>query len=158
MNEAVTEAPLAATPEMQEQYAEAVAPNFPLAVAAGAGAAVVGAILWAVVGYVTNMELGLVAIAVGALVGIAVQGAGKGSDQRFAFIGAAFAALGWALGTVLCDVAFLAKATGQPLLDVVTRVGISDSVALAIRASDAMDLLFLAIAVWEGYKFSIRRR
>ena len=157
MTEATSEA-LAGEPLANEEYGVEAEPNFPLAVAAGLGAAIVGAILWAVVGYVTNMELGLVAIAVGALVGVAVQRAGHGTDQRSALLGAVCAALGWALGTVLCDLAFLAKETGQPLLDVVTRVGLSDSIALAISASDAMDLLFLAIAVWEGYKFSIKRR
>jgi hypothetical protein len=132
--------------------------NLGRAVVAGLAAAVVGAILWGVFVYVTNMELGLVAIAVGALVGISVQKAGGGSDSRFGFVGAVCAGLGWAMGTVLCDLAFLAKQAGQPFLTVVGRVGLGGSIPLAMQAADAMDLLFLAIAVWEGYKLATRRR
>ena len=106
------------------------APRMGLAIAAGIAAAIVGAILWAVFVYLTNMELGLVAIAVGALVGISVREAGRSAHNSFGIIGAVCAAFGWALGTVMCD--------------------------FAIGRSDAIDLLFLAIAVWEGYKFAKR--
>jgi hypothetical protein len=59
---------------------------------------------------------------------------------------------------VLCDIAFVAKDVGRPFFDVLTSLGIGESVSLAFRAADAMDLLFLAIAVWEGYKLSFRYR
>lgn len=132
--------------------------NFALAVVAGLGAAAVGAIAWAVFVYVTQMELGLVAIALGALVGYAIQKAGHSSDKKFGILGGACAALGWALGMLLCDLAVLAQQTGQPFLDVVARLGLGASVSLAVQSTQAMDLLFLAIAVWEGYKLATRRR
>ena len=150
MTEAVTE-PVASVSEDTES-----GPRMGLAVAAGIAAAIVGAILWAVFVYVTNMELGLVAIAVGALVGISVREAGRSSHNSFGIIGAVCAAFGWALGTVMCDVAILAKQAGAPFSDVISRIGASGTVTLAIGSSDAIDLLFLAIAVWEGYKFAKR--
>jgi hypothetical protein len=132
--------------------------SFARAVPAGILAAVAGAVLWALFVYLTQIKLGLVVVAVGALVGYAIRQTGHGVDKQFGILGAACAAFGWALGTVLCDIAFVAKDVGRPFFDVLTSLGIGESVSLAFRAADAMDLLFLAIAVWEGYKLSFRYR
>lgn len=132
--------------------------NFALAVPAGLAAAVIGAVLWALFVYLTEMKLGLIVVAIGALVGYAIRKAGRGVDPQFGYLGGACAALGWALGTILCDVAFIAKDAGRPFFDVLAAIGMSESVSLAFRAADAMDLLFLAIAVWEGYKLSFAYR
>lgn len=154
MNEA------AAAPEAVEMsYDEAIEhlrarQNLGLAVAAGLGGALFGALLWAAIVYVTEMELGLVAIALGALVGYAVRAAGNGVDPIFSVIGAACAALGWGVGTVLGDIAILAKVGNQPFLDTATSLGLGGSMSLAMEASDPIQLLFLAIAVYEGWKFA----
>ncbi len=154
MNEA------AAAPEAPEMsYDEAIEhlrarQNLGLAIAAGLGAALVGALLWAAIVYVTEMELGLVAIAVGALVGYAVRVAGNGVDPIFSILGAACAALGWGVGTIFGDIAILAKVSGQPFLDTATTLGLGGSMSLAMQASDPIQLLFLAIAVYEGWRFA----
>jgi hypothetical protein len=57
---------------------------------------------------------------------------------------------------VLSTLALLAEEAGQPFLDVVARVGLGTGITLATQTSEAIDLLFLAIAVWEGYKLSSR--
>jgi hypothetical protein len=101
------------------------------------------------------MKLGLVVIVVGLMVGYAVRQTGKGVGPQFGILGAVCAAFGWALGTVLCDVAFLAKHVGRPFVDVLMSLGVSHSVSMAVGAADFMDFVFLAIAVWEGYKFSM---
>jgi hypothetical protein len=129
--------------------------NFGLAVVAGLGAAIVGAVLWAVVVYVTNYEIGLIAVAVGAVVGLAVRQTGQGADQKFGILGAACAALGWGLGTVLGDVALAAGQLGLPFGETLTTV---DLMALVSTLASPMDLLFLGIAVFEGYKLSFRYR
>jgi len=59
------------------------AQNFNLAILAGIGAAVLGAALWAVVTVTTKTELGLMAIAVGFLVGRAIRAVGHGVGQKF---------------------------------------------------------------------------
>jgi hypothetical protein len=153
-NDAATEPPVPAMDEEQVLAELRARQNFVLAIPAGLAAAVAGAILWAVFVYATNMELGLVAIAVGALVGYAVRRAGNGIDPKFGLLGAACAAFGWALGTVLCDIGFVAKEVGRPFFDVAATLGVGQSVSLAVRGGDAMELLFLAIAVWEGWKLS----
>lgn len=132
--------------------------NFALAIPAGLFAALVGAVLWALFVYFTEMQLGLIAIAVGALTGFAIRYAGQGVDKPFGILGGVCAALGWALGTVLCDIGFAAREAAIPFLEALTRLGFGGSLSLALSASDGMDILFLAIAVWEGYKFSFRYR
>jgi hypothetical protein len=132
--------------------------NFVRAIPAAAAAAIVGALLWAAFGYFTGMSLGLVAILIGVLVGYAVRAVGKGVDPKFGYLGGACAALGWALGTWMCDIALLAKDAGRSIPEVLHNVGIGQSMGFAVRAADAMDLLFLGIAVWEGYRFAFRYR
>jgi hypothetical protein len=152
-NEIEAEAPAEMTYEQELQQLRA-RQNFGLAILAGLAAALAGALLWAVIVYVTEMELGLVAIAVGALVGYAVRRAGNGVDPSFSILGAVCAALGWAVGTVFGDIAILAKVTGQPFLDTATGLGFGGSMDLAVQAGDPIQLLFLAIAVYEGWKFA----
>jgi len=131
--------------------------NFGLAVLAGLAAALVGAVVWALFAYATGMELGLIVIAIGALIGFVIRKVGRGVDPAFGILGAACAAISWALGTILSDVAFLAKQAGTPFLDVLTGLGVSASISFAISHADVMDFVFLAIALWEGYKFSYHR-
>jgi hypothetical protein len=132
--------------------------NFALAIPAGLGAAIAGAVVWAVFVYFTQLKLGLVVIIVGLMVGYVVREVGKGVDRQFGILGAVCAAFGWALGTVLCDVAFLAKSVGRPFFDVLMALGVGNSISMAVSAADAMDFVFLAIAVWEGYRFSLLKK
>ena len=77
--------------------------------------------------------------------------------MKFRLLGGACAALGWGFGMVLSALALLAEEAGQPFLDVVARVELGTGITLATQTSEAIDLLFLAIAVWEGYKLSSRQ-
>ena len=132
--------------------------RFGLAIAAGLGSALAGAVLWALVVYLTGYQIGLIAIAVGALVGFAVREAGRGVDMKFGILGAVCAALGWVLGTIMVDVAMVAQFENLPFLEVLGQLDAGKMVALLQATSDAMDLLFLAIAVYEGYRFAFRHR
>jgi hypothetical protein len=151
-------------PEFEEMnHDEAIAQlrgqqNFALAVPAGIAAALAGAILWAVVVYVSGYSLGLMAIAVGAIVGYAVRVTGKGVDQKFGILGGVCAALGWALGTALADVAILAKLENLPFGTAFEQLSANGTVSLFMSAADGMDILFLGIAIYEGYKFAFRYR
>lgn len=132
--------------------------NFALAIPAGLAAAIVGAAIWAAATFATETKIGLIAVAVGALVGYAIRAAGKGLEAKFGVLGAACGALGWALGTVFSDVAFLAQHVKRPFLDVLFQLGPDRIVSLTSELVDPMDLLFLGIAVYDGYKFSFKSR
>lgn len=132
--------------------------NFLIAIPAGIGAAIIGAVVWAAVVVETKMELGIIAVAVGALVGYAVKLTGKGIDPKFGFLGAGCAALGWGLGTILSDIGFLANAQNMSFGAALQSLDIGRLNALVAAVFQPMDALFLAIAVYEGYKFSFRIR
>jgi hypothetical protein len=132
--------------------------NFAAAIPAGVAAAVVGAGIWALTVFITEMKLGLIAVVVGAIVGYAVRATGRGIEQKFGMLGAICAAFGWALGTMLSDVAFLAKHVGRPFLDVFMSLGLDGTISFVTTAFEPMDLVFLGIAVYEGYKLSFRYR
>ena len=131
------------------------AQNFALAVPAGLAAALVGAGVWAAFTVATEMQLGLIAIAIGYVVGQAIRHAGKGIDPKFGVLGAVCALIGCALGNTLSALAFVAQAGHVPMLNLLDP-------GLIIRATTAfaqpMDLVFYGIAIYEGYRFSFRYR
>jgi hypothetical protein len=132
--------------------------NFPLAVIAGLTAAIAGAVLWAGVTVATDYKLGLMALAVGYLVGQAIRIAGQGIDAKFGYLGAACGFLGCAGGAVLCNVVFYAQGKSLSLaqtLDVLTPELMARLVQIAF---DPMDILFVGIGVYEGYKFAFKFR
>ncbi len=132
--------------------------NFPLAVIAGIAAAAMGAILWAAVTIATEYKLGLMALTVGYIVGQAIRTAGQGIDAKFGYLGAACGFLGCAFGDLLSNIVFYAQAksyTSAQMLNLLSPEFIS---WLVQAAFSPMDLLFLAIGVYEGYKFSFRYR
>src|SRR3954452_16352798 len=111
------EAPVTAqtpTPETPDPYA--AAPAHPVAhhdvqppppaggfgsgLGAAVGAAVVGAIAWAVITTVTNYRIGFAAVAIGFLVGLAIERFG-GGDPRLPVIGAVVALIGCVAGDML---------------------------------------------------------
>jgi hypothetical protein len=130
--------------------------NFPLAVIAGVAAALLGAALWAAVTVTTEYKLGLMALAVGYMVGQAIRLAGQGVDAKFGYLGAACGFLGCAAGDVLSNIVFFAHAKSLSLAQTLNILTPDLLMALAKAAFDPMDLLFLAIGVYEGYKFAFK--
>lgn len=127
-----------------------------MAILGGLGGAVVGAGLWAVVTVVTQMELGVMAIAVGFTVGYAVRELGKGREQKFGILGAVCGLIGCVLGNVLSAVGIYAQARDVGFFDVLGGLNMDLLSRLMSAFFSPMDLLFCAISVYEGYKFSLR--
>jgi hypothetical protein len=132
--------------------------NFGLAVVAGVGAAIIGAVLWAVVTVITQYELGLMAIAVGFLVGFAIRETGKGVDKKFGYLGAICGLFGCVLGNLLSGIVFYAQASGLSFGQALATLDVDLVSRLASATFQAMDLLFYAIGIYEGYKFSFKYR
>jgi hypothetical protein len=132
--------------------------NFSRAVPAGIGAALLGAVAWAVVTVATEMQLGLMAIAVGYLVGRAIRAVGHGVEPKFGYLGAACAFLGCVVGNVLSDIAFYAKIRHIGLVEALGDLDLALLTKLVSTFSQTMDLFFYAIAIYEGYKFSFKYR
>ncbi len=132
--------------------------NFGMALAAGIGAAIAGAALWAGVTVTTHYELGLMSVVVGVIVGKAVRGAGRGIDKQFGYAGAACALFGSVLGTFLSDVGILAEHQGVPFGEIMGRMNADFAIKMFTTLFQPVDVLFYAIAVYEAYRFSFKYR
>ncbi|HEX2854024.1 MAG TPA: hypothetical protein VHO24_12360 [Opitutaceae bacterium] len=128
--------------------------NFPAALGAGLVAAIVGAAIWAAVTVATGYQIGFMAIGVGFLVGYAVRIAGRGTDQRFAIAGAVLALAGCVLGNLLTVVGVVAGQENVGFFSLLTKLTPSVAVEFLQISFQPMDLLFYAIAVYEGFKVS----
>jgi hypothetical protein len=133
-------------------------PNLGGAVIGGLIAALVGALIWAVITVTIKFQIGFMAVGVGFLVAWAVRTLGKGRDTTFGIIGGVFALLGCLLGNLLSACGFIAAQASEPVVSVTLRVlGNPASIATILQETfQGMDLLFYAIAVYEGYKLSRR--
>jgi hypothetical protein len=131
--------------------------NLGFGVAAGTGAALIGAVLWAVVTAVTHYKIGWMAVGVGALVGIVVRATGKGRSNIFGIAGAIISLFGCVAGNFLAVVIMASNQESVPLLELLSRTTPSLFVAVMTETFSPMDLLFYGLAVYEGFRFSIVR-
>ena len=131
--------------------------NLPLAIVAGAVAALTGAVAWAVITVSTGYQIGWMAVGVGFLVGFSVRLLGKGVEQRFGYVGAAFALLGCLLGNLFSQVGFVATEYDAGFLDVLFGLTSAMVVEVYTATFSPIDLLFYGIAIYEGFKFSFQQ-
>ena len=129
--------------------------NLPMGLLAGCAAAAVGAALWAGITVLTGYQIGWMAVGVGALVGVAVRAAGKGRTRTFGILGAALALGGCLAGNLLTGAVVLARHWDISLAAVFTRLTPDSTARLMTAMFSPMDLLFYALAIWQGYKLSI---
>lgn len=140
------------------QAAAPLAPeNFALAIPAGLAVAVVGAALWATIAVVTQMEIGIVAVAVGYAVGRAIKAVGHGRSEKFGILGAACSLLACVIGNLLSALFFFADQTHVPIMTVVSGSSPEFLFSLMKNFTQALDFLFYGIAIYEGFRFSFDR-
>ena len=130
--------------------------NMLAVLAAGLAAMLAGAVLWALVTVVTHMELGLMAILVGFMVGLGIQKTRKKPNKSFGILGAVLALIGCLLGNAFSFVAIAMQQSGAPLADTLSHLSAAGLLAVMADNFEAMDLLFYAIAIYEGFKFGSR--
>jgi hypothetical protein len=130
--------------------------NLGMALGAGALASLVGAAAWAGITVITGGQIGFMAIGVGFLVGYAVRIAGKGLTAVFGVVGAGFALVGCALGNLFAVTALVAQNEGVAFLEAVGQLNPEFIQDLMVAFFSPMDLLFYAIAIYEGYRLSFR--
>ncbi|MGV3757842.1 MAG: hypothetical protein ACO1QS_20870 [Verrucomicrobiota bacterium] len=118
-------------------------------------AAIIGAAIWATVTVLTEYQIGWMAVGVGILVGLAIRVMGRGNHIIYPMMGGVFALLGCVLGNLLSGIGFLAKELDMSYFAAMGEFDWSESFALLKAMSSVMDILFYAIAIYEGVKFSI---
>lgn len=131
--------------------------NLPFGIIAGFVAAIIGAIVWGIITVATGFQIGYMALAIGAFVGIAIRKAGKGIDKIFGFWGAGIALFGVILGNFLSIIGFIANAEGLGYIETLLILDYNYLPELMAETFSIIDLVFYGIAIYEGYRFSFRQ-
>ena len=116
-------------------------------------AAIVGAVVWALITVESNYHVGLGAVGIGFLVGLAIERFG-GGDRRLPVAGAVIALLGCLLGDLFADAHIIASGMHIGLFDVLRHPRMPWS--YYTQTFRAFDLVFYAIAAYEGFQFGRR--
>lgn len=130
--------------------------NYTKALTTGIIVGLIGAILWGAITVATGYQIGYMAIAIGAGVGISMRYLGKGIDQIFGITGGIIAILSCFLGNFFSLVGFAANQEGLGYMEVLSIIDYSLVPSIMMEAFSPMDLFFYAIAAYEGYKFAFR--
>lgn len=130
--------------------------NLPVAVFAGIFIGILAAIAWAFITVTTGYKVGIVAIGVGAAVGIGMRIFGKGIDPIFGICGAIIAVLSCFIGDLLSIVGLVAEAEELGFFETLSLFDYSQTFSIISEIASPMDFVFYAIAAAEGYKFSFR--
>jgi hypothetical protein len=105
----------------------------------------------------TGYQVGYMAVGVGFLVGMAIRLAGKGIEPKYGLAGAVLAFSGCIFGNFLSLAGFIAIEQGRAYLDTIVNMDYSLVPNLLIESFQPMDILFYAIAIYEGYRLSFRQ-
>jgi hypothetical protein len=132
--------------------------NMSLALIGGVVAALIGAALWAVITLTTGYRIGFMAIGVGFLVGLTVGHLGKGTTAAYGILGAALSLAGCVVGNVLAFTGLIAQSEGLPYFATLSQLDVMAISTLLTGTFSPIDLLFYAIAVYEGFKLSFSTR
>ncbi|MCW5962376.1 MAG: hypothetical protein KIS76_19605 [Pyrinomonadaceae bacterium] len=131
--------------------------SFGMAIVGGFAAAVIAAFVWALVTYITNFQIGYMAIGVGFLVGLAVRHLGKGVDTKFGIVGCAFALFGCVLGNFLTSIIVAWRTEGVDLGSILLVILTSPAIIVEVFTAtfSPIDLLFYGIAIYAGFRYGI---
>ncbi len=118
---------------------------------------IIGAVLWGTISVITSFQIGYMALAIGAAVGLAVRTSGRGVDLAFGYWGAGLAFLSVALGNFLSIIGMLANELNMDYIELLFKFDYSYLPMVMKETFSPMDLVFYAIAIYEGYRFSFRK-
>jgi len=133
--------------------------NLLMGLIGGGIAMLVSAIIWGVVTYVTEYEIGWMAIGVGFLVGIAVKFFGRGKTAVFGISSAVLALIGCVLGNLFFYAGFIAREEGASFFEVFFFLFTPAAlIELFSVAFEFMDVLFYGLAAWVGFSTAMDMR
>jgi hypothetical protein len=133
--------------------------NLPLGIAAGAMTGLVGSILWALITFFTEYQIGWMATGIGILIGWTMRIAGRGIDKIFGVAGAVLALLSIILGNILAAALILAKIQAVSFIDVLISMLLQPGLVLEVLGAMILpiDLLFYILGLLAGYWYAFRR-
>lgn len=146
------------TAEEKQAAAELLRQEQNLVVGAVAGflTAVVAAIAWAAITVAAGYTIGWLAVGIGFATGFAVRTAGKGVEPIFGIVGGIMSLIGCILGNVFTIAWYIAEDAGMKVVDVLSQMDIPIVIDLMLDSFQITDILFYALAIYFGYRYSIR--
>lgn len=126
-------------------------------VLASLGIGVLGAALWGAITLATNFQIGYMAVAIGAGVGITMRMTGKGIDPIFGICGGIVSLFSVLLGNFFSIVGYVAEAESLEFFETLVMLNYKYVPELLMESFSVIDLIFYGIAVYEGYRFSFRK-
>ena len=139
---------------LQQQRGEQ---NLSMAVAAGLVVTIAAAVVWAAISALTQYQIGFMAIGVGFVTGYAIRVVGKGFDQIFGIAGAVLSLFGCVLGNLLTAVYWISTEFEAGYFYVLFGLDMSLVTDIMVETFSPMDVVFYAIAIYFGYKYSFRQ-
>lgn len=130
--------------------------NLSYAIIGGLSVALLCSFIWAAFTVATEYQIGLLAIAVGFIVGKSVGFFGAGIDQSYGIIGAILALIGVLLGNIFSIIGFTAHDQNLGYFEAATLMGIKETFQFYMQNISPMDFVFYVIAIIQGYKFAFR--
>lgn len=129
--------------------------NLPKGVLLAVIAAVFGAVMWGLVAVSTGLQMGIMAIAIGFIIGFAMR-QGRGVRPIFGIIGAALALISCILGDFFSMLGYATLKYDMTYIQVLSEVNYEELFSTMTERLLSMTVVFYGIAVYEGYKFSFR--
>jgi hypothetical protein len=132
-------------------------PSLLMGLVGGTVAMLVSAIIWGVISYVTEYQIGWMAIGVGFLVGIAIKFFGKGKSMMFGVSSAVLALIGCVLGNLIFYSGIIAREESASFLQVFFILLLQPAAAIEVFsiAFGFMDILFYALAAYVGFSTAL---
>jgi hypothetical protein len=118
---------------------------------------VLGAILWGMITVMTGYQIGYMALAIGASVGLTIRIFGRGFDSIFGLWGAGISLFSVLLGNFLSIIGFVANSEGLGYIETLLLFDYSYLPQVMKETFSIIDLVFYGIALSAGYKFSFRK-
>jgi hypothetical protein len=126
-------------------------------VAASIAGAAVGAAAWGAVTALTNIQFGLMALAVGYLAGFGMRKGGQGIDKHFGIAAAVIAFIGCLAGNALTICIKLSEIYEIGLFEVIDNMTLEIMIDALKQTFSVFDLFFYGIAVYYGYISAFRK-
>ena len=128
-----------------------------LAIISGIIAGAIGAAIWAALTVWTERQYAIVAIGIGALIGIAVRILAKGNAPVYGVIAAIITLASCIFGDFFSSLAFIAKSEGISFGEALSSVNWSYFFEIAFLGFDFFTVLFYGIAIYEAYIIAINK-
>jgi len=132
------------------------AQNFGLGLLGGVLGAAIGAGIWGAITAATNFQIGWMAVGVGFLTGFGVRVLGNGIDKLFGYMGAALSFGGCLAGNLLSALIYVSAHEHIAFATVAGRMSVSIAWEILKATFSPIDVLFYALALYFGYRYSFR--